>query len=142
MSKLTEFNKATCADLIKRINDALAPIGEELGIRIMYRGGTFSPGEFKPKLVIEIPAGAGGVVENKDAGTFRANAAFLGLAPTDLGRTFTDRGGTFTVIGMTARGRNCILCRIEDGTQRVYKYDPKLVIARLAAAAAGSAVTK
>jgi len=127
MTKITGFDRAQCAEMSERINTALRPLADELGVAIVLRGGTFTHTNFTCKVEIAIKA-TDGVVLSREATTFQRFAHSIGLDPGLLGKTFRHNGKEYTLLGMSAhRGRLPVIA--SDSSGQRYKLSVSAVLA-------------
>ena len=96
-TKITKFTRGILDDLRDNIDDALAPLGEQFGIKFGLASITNS--DTKATLTLEIGV-AGYAVKTKTAEAFEEYAARYGLRPEDLGSKFLSaKGEEFTIVG-------------------------------------------
>lgn len=106
---ITTFTKAQTRLLAAEATAALEAVAARHGTTLTYKGGTYDTSF--AALRFEFAVGEGG----REAADFKRWALMLGLKETDLGRTFTARGATYTVVGYVPRGRYRILAKRGDG---------------------------
>ena len=129
MSKIQHFDRATCNAVREAVEKALRPVAEEFGLTLTMRGGSFMATNYSPKIEFAVQ-GEGGIVMGKEAESFKVNAFIYGLAPTDLGKSFTYGGQSYTITGL-GKGKSPILAkRVTNG--KTYKFPPDVVKALLA----------
>lgn len=102
MAKITAFDRATCAVVSKRIEERLADLATELGVKITTKGGTFSGGHYTLKLEVATVSDTG-MVNTREADAFKQLAALYGMSPDDLGKEFTANGKTYRITGLASR---------------------------------------
>ncbi len=122
--KITAFNSANAALLRPQIEEALASLAEEYGVRIKIRGGSYSDGQCTFKLEVAT-IGETGEVATKEATDFKACAQLLGLKPDDLGRTFVSMGKTFAIAGYRSRAsaKPIIAREVSSGKEYVFQLE-------------------
>lgn len=86
MSKLTTIDRDACRILRNAINDCLAKISDEHGIRFSAGSGSFDSGQVTFK--VECALVNNGEVLSKETTDFKRYAAMFGLSPDDLGENF------------------------------------------------------
>ena len=96
------FDKQSCRDIRLALEQALANVATDLGVKITVGNASYSSSHIVFKLeVAEITKD--GVAMTKEATTFTQLASLYGLKPTDLNRTFTWGGKQFTLVGLAPR---------------------------------------
>jgi hypothetical protein len=105
-----------CKELRSELETALAAIGAKLGMSIQLAGSmSYNETTISVKITANLPNRAGNV-EPLEAKDFKANAWRWGLVESDLGRTFTSRGQTYTITGAKPRSSQYpILGQRKDG---------------------------
>src|SRR5688572_28761642 len=102
--KLTSMTRDNFKAIAARIDAALQPIAEELGISISRGRGTYDEinglGTLKVEVAIKKPDGT---VATREAAYFREAAPLYGLKPEDLGRTFEVKGEQYQLVGLKPR---------------------------------------
>lgn len=105
-TKITQFDRTTCRIVSKRVEEALAVLADELGVKITAGRGTFTQNSYALKVEIAT-IGQGGEVNTRAAEDFKQYAALYaalyGMEPDDLGKTFVHRGRTFRITGLRPR---------------------------------------
>ncbi len=111
------MDKQKARSIREAAEKVLATLGEELNLQITIKGGTFDGGQITYKVEFA-EIGEGGMVATKEAEDFKTYAHRYDMEPSDLGRTFTMRGETFTICGCKVRARKMpILATREDGNR-------------------------
>lgn len=82
---------------------ALKPFADSLGLEIAVAGGAFDAGMYRPRVTYTVKQTADGLGANEAA--FKKNAQYLGLSPSDFGRSFSFAGKTFTISGLNLNAR-------------------------------------
>lgn len=118
--KITAFDKATCRDLGDRIEAALKPLADELGIVITRKGGSFTAASFTMKIEAATVS-ADGAVRSRESEMFTHYAAVYGVKSDALGKTFRGRGKEFTVCGLNPRA-HAMPVIATDAEGRRYKF--------------------
>lgn len=130
--KITSIDRSSCRLLSQEAVAALSAVAEKYGLTVKYNGGNFSPNNAVLKLEFDT-VGTDGVANSRLADAFTHNAKYIGLNPTDLGRTFKSNGYTFTVSGFNPRARKSpVLATRSDG--KVYRFEADIVALKLKAA--------
>ena len=102
-------------DVRKRIEEALAPLGQELKVRMILGGGTFTSSNATFRLEVAAVDKTGQAL-TREAEEFRHFATGFGLQPGDLGREFSYLGHRYTITGLNRRSRRFpILADRKDG---------------------------
>ncbi len=126
------MNRTTAKQIGQKIEAALQSIGEELGMQIRARGGSYSATACAVKLeVSEITPD--GVAKTPEREAFVKMAHTYGLSPEDLDTEFTANDGTiYTIIGLSPRKRKypIVAKRASDGM--VFKVAEATVVRLLA----------
>lgn len=118
--KITAFDKATCRDLAERVEAALRPLADELGVVFAAKGGSFTGGQFTMKLEAATVS-ADGAVNSRESEMFARYAETYGLKPDALGKTFRGGAKVFTVCGLNPRAHaNPVIAT--DSESRRYKF--------------------
>lgn len=126
------MDKKTAQELSRAVQDALAPLGLDRGLVVRVAGGRFDATCLTIKVELAERSGDG-LVLGADAVAFQQLARLFGLQPEDLGREFTDSGGTFRVIGLRPRSpRFPVICR-DMGTLKNLKMPAERVARALQA---------
>ncbi|MEY5098699.1 MAG: hypothetical protein RJA36_1418 [Pseudomonadota bacterium] len=114
------------ADLIgRRMAEVAADLAREMGLSVKYAGGTYGETSCVTKLEFTVAGGAT-IHQERDRKFFRTCAALYGLSASDLDREFEHpRQGRMKIVGMTARGKNCIILKGADG--KSFRASPEFV---------------
>jgi hypothetical protein len=120
VTKITSFDRATCRVVSTRIEALLAPLADELGIKIQTKGGRFSGQSYTLKVECATVSEDGNVM-TQEAQDFQVYAFRYGLDADDLFTTFERNGSTWTLVGCKPRSRKYpLLCR-DEGNGKTYK---------------------
>ncbi len=132
------MNRSTAKQLATKIEAALQPLAEELGMQIRARGGSFSGTAYMAK--IEVAEVTGGVAMTPERTAFIEQAQFYGLKPGDLDAEIEHHGETFMIAGLSPRKRKypIVMARQPDG--KLYKFGDETVVRLLAASRSAAAV--
>lgn len=114
--------------IMERVQQTLAPLGEELGVQFSIKSGSVS-GSIVLKLEASEIDAETGVAGSREAEAFRAYAAYHGIPIEALGQEFESRGKRYRLTGYAARRDKFpfTAVRIADGAQ--FKF-PAAVIER------------
>lgn len=98
MPKITNIDKKTLQSLRDKIEAALAPLGEELGLNFRTGNGSYggNEGHFKLEMKIDDPA----IQEAAERETFDRNCRFFDLEPQDFGAEFRSGGKQYKLVGL------------------------------------------
>lgn len=125
------FDRATCRLVSQKIEAALQPLAEELGVAIRSKGGSYSGGHYTLK--VEVAAvGEDGSVQTKEADAFKSLATLYGFTPEDLGREFKMGSKSYKIAGLRTKApRRPILGESESGKMFCFAAaDVKLFLSR------------
>ncbi len=116
------FDKPTVRATRDRLQTALDALAADLGCQIKVGSATFERDGSRCYFKVDCAVlDEDGTVETKEASDFVRCAVQYGLVAEDLGREFTGRGSTFTVIGCKPKSyKYPILTRRQDG--KVFKF--------------------
>jgi hypothetical protein len=130
MSKIKSFDRATCRLLGKKVEEALAPLAEELGISFDYKGGRFSSNAVTMKIEAATLS-ADGSVNSKEAEAFKQLAKMYGFEDKDLNAEFTVGGDKYAIKGLNTRAHKMPIQadRVRDG--RGFKFPADAVLRAL-----------
>ena len=123
-TKITSIDRTTCRLLSQRIEEALAPLAEELGLNIStVGGGRYTSNNCTLKIECSTLA-EDGEANSKMVQDFKSHAALYGLKATDLGRSFRQRRSIFTIKGLNPRRhKNPIIVENQNGKSYVFPAD-------------------
>jgi hypothetical protein len=127
VSKITSIDRKTCRDIAERVQEALEPLGKELGLSFDYKGGRFS----STSLTMKIEAATlsnDGTVNSKESETFKLMAKHYGFKAEDLGETFEVRGTVYRITGLNTRAHKMPIQadRVHDGAGYKFPVDTVL----------------
>jgi hypothetical protein len=107
------------------IVEALEGVAKEHGLTVRVGGGTYSEYTFNPKVEFSCTTEAGA-----PAG-FAYDAELLGLPRDAWGKTFTQRGETYTIVGINLRARKYpVLAKGNCGTYKFHAGDVARLLAK------------
>lgn len=113
MDTIEQFDKVTVRKLAEEAQELLKPLEEKYGIKIKLGGGTFTPGDFTPKITFK--------VSDADQQEFKRYASLVGLEPEDFGRTFVAGGKTYKLTGINLRARKFPIQAVNLRDGKTYK---------------------
>lgn len=126
VQKVTQFNRATCRAIAEVAERAVQQALEPYGLKVRVGGGTFDFGSYTMKVEAAVVQ-SDGFVLTKEVGDFKALATVYGFEEADLGRTFTDAGHTWKVVGLKPTSDKFpVLVEREDG--RRFKFPTARVL--------------
>lgn len=113
--RIEVMSKAAAKDLGAAIEDALADLAEEHGLKIEMKGGRYDPqvGTYEPKITLSIDG-----AEEREFGL--VSSAF-GLKPGDYGARFDYNGSTFRLTGLSTRRPKYPVIATKLADQKRYK---------------------
>lgn len=125
------MNRATAKQVGQKIEAALQAIGEELGMQVRARGGSYSATACMIKL--EVSEITGGVALTPEREAFVKEAMSYGLSPTDLDAEFTANDGTvYKIVGLAPRSRKYPIVAARQPDGKAYKFGQETVVRLLA----------
>jgi hypothetical protein len=102
------FDRHVCRAICEALQKAAEGVAETYGVAIQIGGGSFSSGEFKPKVTIK--------TKTSDRDLFASYCGLFHLRPEHFGREVTVSGARYRISGITPRvGRFPILGVRLDG---------------------------
>ena len=118
----TKFDKKNLLSVRKIIDNKLAELGKETGIKFSIKNISYTDYHFHTKLEANI--------ENKIKENFKEQfnqyAILFGLKKEDCGKSFKKGDKTFTVARIEPRKRKMpIICSASDGKE--YKFTPETI---------------
>ena len=97
---ITQFDKTTCEDLRRDLNEALREVAKRHGLTLRATNMKYT----ERACTITVEAGVLGVVQGraatKESEAFSQLAHLYGLKREDLGRTVVLQGAVYTLIGL------------------------------------------
>jgi len=120
---MDRFRKEVVHAIGQELLDAAKKIAEKHGIEVEYRGGSYDPATFSPKIRFTVPAAAA-----EDAKTnFERYASLYDVNPEWLGKTFFHGTKEFKVVGLdTSKPKNCMML-VEVFSGKKFKSPPGYV---------------
>jgi len=128
-NKITKLNRPTVKYIRKRMEAAVKPLAEELGVVIDLANCTFKTNNCRFQLKVAV-LNSDGEAMTEEIDSFRSNAKLFGLDPDDLGREFIYRGQSYTICGFKPKSRKYpVIAR--SGNGKDYKFACRTVIGAL-----------
>ena len=100
--KITHFDKQMCGTLGTAVEQALQKVGEEFGVKIQRKSGTYSPTSYTMKIEASV-IGQDGIVLSREAEDFKTYCHMFNLEPSDFGKTFVVDGTIYKIKGLSIR---------------------------------------
>lgn len=122
--KIDRFTRANLKTLDEAIVEAVQPVAEKFGIQIKRGSGTFTPTDYKVKLICAVQ-NLDGTYETPERTDFKQLAPIYGLTADDIDMTFKWNEEKYNLIGIRARSRKFpfIGKRIRDGKRFKFGVD-------------------
>jgi hypothetical protein len=118
------IDRSKAKQIGREVEQALQEVAERHGLTVDYRGGTYDPNTYKPRITLKSA--------NADESEFKMYASRYGLERSDFGREFVSKGRLFRITGVSPRSpKRPILCEEVD-TGRRFKFTAAGVKAGLA----------
>ena len=117
--KISNFDKPSIKAIRMAMDEALAKVSKEYGIKISTGNARFSNDEVTFKVKANT-IGTGGVVKTKEAQAWDLYASSQGLGHLSVGDSVELQGKSFTIKGYNTRARKSPI-NIEDCNGRGYK---------------------
>jgi len=123
--KVSNFDKPSIKAIRLAMDEALAKVSKEYGIKISTGNARFSADEVTFKVKANV-IGTGGVVKTKEADNFELYKNSIGLEWLEVGDQILLQGKYFTLKGYNTRARKSPI-QIEDSNGRGYKCSVEMV---------------
>ena len=123
--KVSNFDKPSIKAIRMAMDEALAKVSKEYGIKISTGNARFSSDEVTFKVKANV-IGTGGVVKTKEAQAWDIYAKHEGLGHLSVGDTINLQGKQFTIAGYNTRARKSPI-NITDSNGRGYKCSVQMV---------------
>lgn len=126
MKPISKFDRATCEQVRKAVDAAIADVGTKYGLKMTTGRGKYRDMHFSIQVEASIMDESGTDLSEKT--DFEMYAKAYGLSPDIFGKTFTQRDGSFRVVGLNLRSDKMpVKCvRIQDGKH--FKFAVKAVL--------------
>ena len=126
------MNRAMAKQLAGKIEAALQPLAEELGMQIRARGGSFGETAYMAKIEVSELA-TNGVAMTPEREAFVKQAMHYGLSPLDLDAEFEAKDGTtYRIVGLSPRKRKYPIVAARQPDGKLYKFGDETVARLLA----------
>jgi len=122
--KIQITDKRTHEHVSKLIEERLAELGRELGIRFESRGGHY--GDVQPdfKLIVHT-TGPDGEIEAPEVKAFRAHSWVYNISPDDLNRSILIEGDWMKITGLMVNSRVRPICVVREYDNKSFVYPAK-----------------
>lgn len=108
---MTAITKEVLIRLRTSVEAALVPVGKKFGVDIEGGNGTYAGDTGSLKLNFKVAG------KNIEAERWKEYAQMYGLNKSWIGKTFTDKGATYTIVGLrSGRSRYVVATTKPDGT--------------------------
>jgi hypothetical protein len=124
--KVSNFDKPSIKAIRIAMDEALAKVSKEYGIKISTGNARFSNDEVTFKVKANT-IGTGGVVKTKEAQAWDIYANMNGLGHLSVGDSVELQGKSFTIKGYNTRARKSPI-NIEDHNGRGYKCSVSMLL--------------
>jgi len=126
-SPLVTLDATSCQLLRARIDEALKPLAESLGLRITAGGAVYARSGANAQFKLEVAViRADGSEMTKEAEAFVRHAPLYGLKPEHLGQKFKSGPREFTLIGLNTKARLKPFV-LKGGDGKTYVAPPEMV---------------
>jgi hypothetical protein len=127
---IAKFDPATCKKVAAEMMTALEAVGKKHGLIFERGSARYDADHFTMPITAKVTGG--GTVEDVQRREFEKHCTLYDCKPTDYGKTFTNRGETFKIVGFdNRRPKFCIKCeRVSDGSSTSF---PDAVLAKIRA---------
>jgi len=128
-NKITKLDRPTVKYFRKRLEAAVKPLAEELGVAIDLGNCTFKTNNCRFQLRVAVLDPNGKAI-TQEIDSFRSSAKLFGLEPDDLGREFIFQGQSYTICGLKPKSRKYpVIAR--SGNGKNYKFACRTVLEAL-----------
>jgi len=124
--KISQFDKPSIKAIRIAMDEALAKVSKEYGIKISTGNARFSGDEVTFKVKANV-IGQGGQVKTKEAQAWEIYANMHGLGHLSVGDSVELQGKSFTIKGYNTRARKSPI-EIEDRNGRGYKCSVQMLL--------------
>jgi len=123
---INKFDRANIRALNEAVIKAIQPVAEEFGIQIKAGGGTFTPTDYKMRLICAVQ-NTDGTYETPERADFKLFASLYGLTADDVDMEFIWNREKYKLVGIKSRSTKFPLIgqRIKDGKR--FKFGPDIV---------------
>ena len=123
--KIKTFGRPECRTVQALALAALEKAAADLGLKVAYTKGSFSPASFAATFTFSA-VGDGGVPAD-----FTMYCGLYGMKPEDYGRTFLNGGKTYKVVGLNVRKVRYPITAVEIATGKTVHFTKEGVVALL-----------
>ena len=127
--KIKELDRPTVKYIRKRLEAALTPLAEELGVAIDFGSCTFKTNNCRLQLRVSVLDPDGKAI-TEESESFRSSAKLFGLEPDDLGKEFTFRSQLYTICGLKPKSRKYPVVARSDN-DKDYKFGCRTILIAL-----------
>jgi len=121
---ITKLDRATVHDLQEELKAAMKVVTDRHGLSLIFKSQVFNASSTQLKYEVAV-RDASGAAQSRERQAFQLMAVSYGHQSSDLDRTFTSRGRTFTICGLKTRSSYPVLAKRDDGT--VFKFTVETV---------------
>ena len=118
--KITEFDKPKCRVVGYAVEEALKEVGVEFGIRLKYKGGSFTSTNCTVKIEASVIREDGTVI-TREADDFKRYCGLYNLLPEDLGKTIPHDGDSFQIVGLAMKSHKYPILATNLKNGKIYK---------------------
>jgi len=128
-NKIKGLDRPTVKHITKRLETAVKPLAEELGLAIEIGSCTFNTSNCRFQMKVSV-LDCDGKAISEESESFRSNAKLFGLEPDDLGKKFVCRGQPYTICGLKPKSSKYpVIARSDNGKD--YKFACRTVLLAL-----------
>jgi len=125
-NKIPKLDRPTVKYIRKRLEAAVKPLAEELGVVIDLGSCTFQTSNCRFQLKVAV-LNSDGEAMTEEIDSFRSNAKLFGFEPDDLGKEFIYRRQSYTICGLKPKSRKYpVVARSDSGKN--YKFACRTVL--------------
>ena len=127
--KIKQLDKPTVQYIRKRMQAAVEPLAEELGVAIDFGSCTFQASNCRLQLKVAV-INPNGEPVTEEADSFKRSAKLFGFEPADLGKEFLCQGQPYTICGLRPKSHKYpVIGRSVNGKD--YKFTCRTVLEAL-----------
>lgn len=125
---MKELTREIVREISADIMSALEPVAEKHGIKLTYKGGSFTSSNCTYRIEAAV-MGADGQAETRERENFTVFAARFGLDPSDLGVKFKSphTGEIFEITGLAPRRRKFPVSAIRVSDRKGFKFPAQII---------------
>jgi hypothetical protein len=128
-NKITKLDRPTVKHITKRLETAVKPLAEELGVVIDIGSCTFNTSNCRFQLRASV-LDCDGKAITEESESFKSNAKLFGFEPDDLGKEFAFRGQSYNICGLKPKSRKYPVIARSDNAKD-YKFTCRMVLSAL-----------